>query len=71
MIFPGGFGSILYDIRDFLLREVAKRRGIVVPSLLADVRVEEEPNAVAAVEAAAAAEIERAVEEAPVSELAP
>jgi branched-chain amino acid transport system permease protein len=71
MIFPGGFGSILYQIRDFLLRDVAKRRKIVVPSLVADVRVEEEPNAVKAVEAAAAETIEKAIEEAPVSELAP
>ena len=33
MILPGGLGAVLYDIRDWLLRKVAKRRGLVVPSL--------------------------------------
>ncbi|HZQ83532.1 MAG TPA: branched-chain amino acid ABC transporter permease, partial [Acidimicrobiales bacterium] len=36
---PGGLGSLLYDARDRLLRFVAARRGIIVPSLVADVRV--------------------------------
>ena len=75
MIFPGGFGSILYQIRDFLLREAAKRRKIVVPSLLADVRVDAEGRAAAGVSPDAVTEakeaVERAVEEAPISELAP
>jgi ABC-type branched-subunit amino acid transport system ATPase component/ABC-type branched-subunit amino acid transport system permease subunit len=39
---PTGLGGILYNVRDMLLRRIAKARGIVVPSLLADVRVEEE-----------------------------
>jgi branched-chain amino acid transport system permease protein len=33
----GGLGSVLYRIRDQLLRLVAKRRGLIVPSLIADV----------------------------------
>jgi branched-chain amino acid transport system permease protein len=41
MVLPGGLGAVLYDVRDWLLRQVAKRRGLVVPSLVADVRVEE------------------------------
>ncbi len=43
MIVPGGLGQIVYGWRDGLLRWVANRRGIVVPSLVADVRVEESP----------------------------
>lgn len=47
LIFPGGLGQILYDARDALLRRIARRRSIVVPSLVADVRVgaEDEPDA--------------------------
>jgi hypothetical protein len=41
MVLPGGLGALLYDTRDWLLRQVANRRRIVVPSLVADVRVEE------------------------------
>jgi len=41
MVLPGGLGAVLYDVRDWLLRQIAKRRNIVVPSLVADVRVEE------------------------------
>lgn len=44
LVIPGGLGSVLYNIRDSLLRIVARRRHIVVPSLLADVRVEDEEN---------------------------
>jgi len=36
MILPGGLGALLYDGRDALLRRVAARRGILVPSLVAD-----------------------------------
>jgi branched-chain amino acid transport system permease protein len=39
-IFPGGLAQIFYGIRDALLRLVAERKGIVVPSLVADVRVD-------------------------------
>jgi branched-chain amino acid transport system permease protein len=41
LVFPSGFGGVLADLRDGALRKIATRRGIVVPSLLADVRVEE------------------------------
>jgi branched-chain amino acid transport system permease protein len=61
MILPGGLGAVLYDTRDWLLRQVAKRRGIVVPSLVADVRVEEpvpEPLLEEAEEAAERAPVE-------------
>lgn len=39
MVLPGGLGEGLYRIRDDLLRRVAARRGIIVPSLVADVKV--------------------------------
>ena len=41
MVVPGGLGQVAYGWRDGLLRAIAKRRGLVVPSLVADVRVEE------------------------------
>ena len=45
-LLPRGLGGSLALLRDMLLRRVAERRGIVVPSLLADRRVEEaEPSA--------------------------
>jgi ABC-type branched-subunit amino acid transport system ATPase component/ABC-type branched-subunit amino acid transport system permease subunit len=44
MFLPAGLGSVIYNVRDNLLRVVARRRNIVVPSLLADVRVEDETN---------------------------
>jgi ABC-type branched-subunit amino acid transport system permease subunit len=37
---PGGIGQVLFGIRDRYLRWVANRRGILVPSLVADKRVE-------------------------------
>ena len=61
MVLPGGLGAVLYDTRDWLLRQIAKRRGLVVPSLLADVRVEEpvpEPLVEEAEEAAERAPVE-------------
>lgn len=39
LVLPEGLGALLYRIRDAGLRLLAARRGIVVPSLLADVRV--------------------------------
>lgn len=36
--FPGGIGQAVYGLRDRMLRLVAARRGLVVPSLLADKR---------------------------------
>ena len=38
MFLPEGLGGLMYQLRDGLLRRVAKRRGLVVPSLVADVR---------------------------------
>jgi branched-chain amino acid transport system permease protein len=37
MFLPGGFGQVYYSTRDRILRAIARRRGLVVPSLLADV----------------------------------
>jgi ABC-type branched-subunit amino acid transport system ATPase component/branched-subunit amino acid ABC-type transport system permease component len=39
LLFPNGVGGLLYDIRDDLLRRVARARKLVVPSLLADILV--------------------------------
>jgi branched-chain amino acid transport system permease protein len=39
-LLPGGLGQLLFTARDKLLRRVADRRGILVPSLVADKRVE-------------------------------
>ena len=36
-LLPGGLGSVLYRVRDMWLRAVARRRDLVVPSLIADV----------------------------------
>lgn len=41
MIVPGGLGQVAYGWRDGFLRWIAHRRGIVVPSLVADVSVED------------------------------
>ena len=41
MLFPAGLSGLAYDLRDNLLRRYARSRNIVVPSLLADVRVED------------------------------
>ncbi|HXA27956.1 MAG TPA: ABC transporter permease [Candidatus Angelobacter sp.] len=38
MFFPGGLGDIVYRGRDAVLRVIARRRGLVVPSLVADTR---------------------------------
>jgi branched-chain amino acid transport system permease protein len=39
MIIPGGIGDLVYRGRDAALRWVAHRRGLIVPSLVADMRV--------------------------------
>jgi branched-chain amino acid transport system permease protein len=41
-IFPGGFSQVLFGLRDRYLRYVANRRGLLVPSLVADRRETEE-----------------------------
>ena len=38
MVLPGGLGELVFMGRDALLRLVANRRGILVPSLVADRR---------------------------------
>jgi len=38
LVLPGGLGQLVYDVRDRFLRRVAERRGILVPSLVADKR---------------------------------
>ena len=38
-LMPGGLGQVVYGVRDRLLRVIADRRGILVPSLVADKRV--------------------------------
>ena len=38
LFLPGGFGQVYYGLRDRILRAVAARRGIHVPSLVADMR---------------------------------
>ena len=43
MLLPSGLGGLLYALRDHALRWVAGRRGLLVPSLLAD-RREEPPE---------------------------
>jgi branched-chain amino acid transport system permease protein len=42
MMLPGGLAQGLYVLRDNLLRKVAERRGILVPSLVADRRLAEQ-----------------------------
>ncbi|HWL66230.1 MAG TPA: branched-chain amino acid ABC transporter permease, partial [Actinomycetota bacterium] len=41
MIVPGGLGQVAYGWRDGLLRWVAKRNDVVVPSLVADMRTDD------------------------------
>jgi branched-chain amino acid transport system permease protein len=38
LVFPGGLGQVLYRARDAALRRIAERRGLIVPSLIADRR---------------------------------
>ncbi|HEX6312593.1 MAG TPA: ABC transporter permease [Acidimicrobiia bacterium] len=66
MILPSGLGSVIYDVRDWLLRRIAARRQLLVPSLVAD-RREPEP---ALSQAAASEAVEEAAERAP-AELSP
>jgi branched-chain amino acid transport system permease protein len=61
MLLPSGLGGLLADLRDGALRRVARRRGIVVPSLLADVRVPGADEDRSLAQAVAAAKAERDV----------
>jgi hypothetical protein len=42
---PGGFGQLMLNLRDRYLRWVANRRGILVPTLVADKRADESDEA--------------------------
>ncbi|MET0902107.1 MAG: branched-chain amino acid ABC transporter permease, partial [Acidimicrobiales bacterium] len=42
LVIPGGLASVLFRVRDEGLRWAARRRDLLVPSLLADRRVEED-----------------------------
>ena len=53
MILPGGVGSVLFRARDSLLRRLAERRGVIVPSLVADKLVTAEADSVVATAPAA------------------
>ena len=43
LVLPSGLGGLLYELRDLWLRSVARRRHIIVPSLLADTAPPPEP----------------------------
>ncbi len=43
LIGPGGLASMVYQLRDHLLRRIAQRRNLIVPSLLADRAADEFP----------------------------
>ena len=45
LVFPAGLGGVVYSLRDRVLRTIARAKGIVVPSLLADVRIEDVTDA--------------------------
>jgi branched-chain amino acid transport system permease protein len=40
LVLPGGIGQLLYNLRDRMLIRIANRRGILVPSLVADKRTD-------------------------------
>jgi branched-chain amino acid transport system permease protein len=48
LFMPEGLGGVVYMVRDKYLRWVAVRRGLIVPSMVADVRVVEDPLVVVA-----------------------
>jgi branched-chain amino acid transport system permease protein len=58
MVLPGGLSSLVYRVRDTALRAIARRRGIVVASMVADVRVDEQPRAKAETDVETAPECE-------------
>ena len=41
LVIPGGLGDVVYRVRDTWLRSVARRNAVVVPSLVADVAVDQ------------------------------
>jgi branched-chain amino acid transport system permease protein len=40
LVIPGGLGSVVYKVRDLWLRWVAERHDIIVPSMVADKKIE-------------------------------
>ena len=40
LVIPGGLGSLVYRVRDIWLRWVADRNDVLVPSMIADKRVD-------------------------------
>lgn len=44
LFLPEGLGGLVYNLRDKYLRWVAHRRGLVVPSLVADVRIDRDTD---------------------------
>ncbi|MHB8465347.1 MAG: ABC transporter permease [Acidimicrobiales bacterium] len=80
LVFPGGLGQLVFGARDRYLRWVARRRGVLVPSLVADRRVidlaaiereGERPTEAADTLAAAARALEQAAIEADLADLTP
>ena len=53
LVLPGGLGQAVVLVRDRVLRRIAKRRGILVPSLVADRRTEDHAEEEAALLAGA------------------
>jgi branched-chain amino acid transport system permease protein len=47
LVIPGGFSQLFYAARDRLLRLIADRRGLIVASLVADMRVTTPPGTTA------------------------
>jgi hypothetical protein len=45
LFLPEGLGGLVYAVRDAYLRRVARRRQLLVPSLVADRRIEEAEEA--------------------------
>jgi branched-chain amino acid transport system permease protein len=68
MFLPGGVGSFIYMVRDRLLRILADRRGVIVPSLIADMAVRDDAYADTVIEDADLSDVTAAdVELEPVS----
>lgn len=40
LVFPGGLSQVVFGVRDAFLRKLAARKGIIVPSLIADLRAD-------------------------------
>jgi branched-chain amino acid transport system permease protein len=71
LVLPGGLGQAVVMVRDKALRWVARRRGILVPSLVADRSTDDRPEEEAALLANALEDDEREREHEPERELVP